>query len=222
MQFSMHTKDQTSRNLAICLASLAGFLDAVGFLSLGGLFVSFMSGNSTRLGVDTTIASSGHTAMLAMVLILLFVVGVMLGQILRHLRARLPSTSVLMLVCLLLSLAAFTAELGKPVAAMLVVAIAMGASNNIFTRKNEVSIGVTYMTGTLVRFGQGLAGWLMGDRDRHWLPYLALWAGLVVGAMLGATAYRHLDLRAIWVAVALCPVLTLVMYRQEQRYPPAS
>jgi uncharacterized membrane protein YoaK (UPF0700 family) len=31
---------------------MAGFVDAVGFLSADGYFVSFMSGNTTRLGVD--------------------------------------------------------------------------------------------------------------------------------------------------------------------------
>ncbi|WP_164153920.1 DUF1275 family protein, partial [Stenotrophomonas maltophilia] len=37
--------------IAICLAALAGFVDALAFTSLGGFFASFMSGNSTRLGV---------------------------------------------------------------------------------------------------------------------------------------------------------------------------
>ena len=36
----------------VTLASLlAGFVDAVGFIASGGLFISFMSGNSTRLGI---------------------------------------------------------------------------------------------------------------------------------------------------------------------------
>jgi len=38
--------------LACALSALAGYVDAIGFLHLGGLFVSFMSGNSTRLGVS--------------------------------------------------------------------------------------------------------------------------------------------------------------------------
>src|SRR3546814_4119801 len=33
----------------------------------------------------------------------------------------------------------------------------MGAENGVFLRDREVSIGVTYMTGTLVRVGQKLA-----------------------------------------------------------------
>lgn len=38
---------RAERGLAAGLATVAGFVDAVGFLTLGGFFVSFMSGNST-------------------------------------------------------------------------------------------------------------------------------------------------------------------------------
>ena len=64
--------------LAALLAALAGYIDAVGFLQLGGFFVSFMSGNSTRLGVGaalgdlTIVATAGG-------LIGLFVLGVIGG-----------------------------------------------------------------------------------------------------------------------------------------------
>lgn len=47
--------------LAAGLALLAGYVDAIGFLRLGGLFVSFMSGNSTRLAV----ALVGHLPLAA-------------------------------------------------------------------------------------------------------------------------------------------------------------
>src|ERR1700692_4665311 len=44
----------SSRNVALAcaLSALAGYVDGIGFLHLGGLYVSFMSGNSTRLGVS--------------------------------------------------------------------------------------------------------------------------------------------------------------------------
>ena len=48
----MDRLDRPRRMLAIGLAGLAGFVDATGFLSAGGYFTSFMSGNTTRFGVD--------------------------------------------------------------------------------------------------------------------------------------------------------------------------
>lgn len=47
----MTTHDLRTQALAAALAALAGYVDASGFLSTGGYFVSFMSGNSTRLGI---------------------------------------------------------------------------------------------------------------------------------------------------------------------------
>jgi hypothetical protein len=43
--------DRHRRRFAVALAALAGCVDAIGFLSADGYFVSFMSGNTTRLGV---------------------------------------------------------------------------------------------------------------------------------------------------------------------------
>ena len=37
--------------IGLCLTAVAGWVDAIGFLRLGGLYTSFMSGNTTHLGV---------------------------------------------------------------------------------------------------------------------------------------------------------------------------
>ena len=39
------------RTMTIVLSALAGFVDALGYLALGGFYVAFMSGNSTILGI---------------------------------------------------------------------------------------------------------------------------------------------------------------------------
>src|SRR5215468_588805 len=72
----------TSRNiiLACALSSLAGYVDGIGYLHLGGLFVSFMSGNSTRMGVSLA-AGQWRPALEAFGLIVLFVVGAAAGSL---------------------------------------------------------------------------------------------------------------------------------------------
>src|ERR1700709_1594618 len=66
--------------LACALSALAGYVDGIGFLHLGGLFVSFMSGNSTRMGVSL---AQGHwwNAAEALGLVALFVAGAAGGSL---------------------------------------------------------------------------------------------------------------------------------------------
>jgi uncharacterized membrane protein YoaK (UPF0700 family) len=66
--------------LACALSALAGYVDAIGFLHLGGLFVSFMSGNSTRMGVSLAAGEWGAAAE-AFGLIALFVAGATAGSL---------------------------------------------------------------------------------------------------------------------------------------------
>jgi uncharacterized membrane protein YoaK (UPF0700 family) len=70
----MNTLDARARKVAITLSALAGFVDALGFLELGGFFVSFMSGNTTRLGVG--VAGAMPEAWIAGGLMLTFMLGV--------------------------------------------------------------------------------------------------------------------------------------------------
>src|SRR3546814_1544674 len=92
----------------------------------------------------------------------------------------------------------------------------MGAENGVFLRDREVSIGVTYMTGTLVRVGQKLAEALLGrGRPLAWAPYLLLWLGFAGGVVLGGTTLGDRGLDALWFAAggalalaALLAVLT--------------
>jgi uncharacterized membrane protein YoaK (UPF0700 family) len=73
---------ESRRNLALActLSALAGYVDGIGFLHLGGLFVSFMSGNSTRLGVFLAAAHWSDAAQ-AIGLIALFVIGAAAGSL---------------------------------------------------------------------------------------------------------------------------------------------
>lgn len=194
---------------AAALSTLAGFADANAFVHLGGYFVSFMSGNSTRLGVG--LAAHLDAARLAGGLIAIFVLGVILGALINRRGDHTGGVRVLACVTALLSLAALLASVGTPGIAIALLATAMGAMNGVFVREGEVSIGVTYMTGTLVRMGQRLAAAFTGGNRWDWIPYALLWSGLVLGATFGALVYGWIGLQSLWLAAAFAAVLTIVL-----------
>ena len=209
----MQQLDRPRRRLATALAGLAGFVDAIGFLSAGGYFVSFMSGNSTRLGVD--LVSRFDQAALPAALIAGFVGGVVLGAVVADSSEARRKTRVLALAVGLLTLAAalqpvwHAGFLGSTV-------LAMGALNNVFRRNGEVAVGVTYMTGALVRLGQGLAARLRGRETTTRLSAGLLWLGLTGGAVAGALAFEVSQPFAPWLAAGWALILAIAAWRLER------
>src|SRR3546814_12273361 len=86
---------------AVLLAVLAGFVDAIAYISLGGFFASFMSGNTTRLGVGLATGTAAD-AWNAGALILAFLCGVVGASILpaRFARWRKPVVMISFAECL--------------------------------------------------------------------------------------------------------------------------
>lgn len=204
----MHLLNRRAQLLASGLAALAGFADAVGFLGMSGFFVSFMSGNSTRMGVG--VASEAAAAAVAGSLVAAFLAGVVLGSLVARKAGQRQMPVVLALVALSLTLGALLFRPGSaPPGSFLFVALAMGALNIAFQREGEVAFGLTYMTGTLVRIGQRLADALTGGPRWGWLPWALLWAGLVSGGILGAIAWLNFGIGALWIASAAAALLCL-------------
>ncbi len=194
--------------LAAAFAGVAGYVDAIGFLLTGGFFVSFMSGNTTRLaiGVAHGSAAFGFAAML----VALFVAGVIVGTLAGRLAGKRRHVAVLLLVTLLLTMAAVlhTSGAGRYVVGPMV--LAMGAMNTVFAEDGEVRIGLTYMTGTLVKLGKCVTTALLGGDRFGWLRYLLLWSGLLAGGVAGAVVFDQVGPSALWGAVAAMTVLTAI------------
>jgi uncharacterized membrane protein YoaK (UPF0700 family) len=209
---------ESRRNLALAcaLSALAGYVDGVGFLHLGGMFVSFMSGNSTRLGVNL---AQGHwsAAGEAIGLIALFVTGAAAGSLIVFTRSFYCQCWVLLAEASLLATAGLSYTLGVPAFAVAAMVLAMGLENAVFQVEGGAGLGLTYITGALVKVGQLAAAALTGGRRWAWLPNLLLWAALVAGAVCGASAYRWLNLSAIWFAAAMALVLGGIVFATTKR-----
>ena len=87
--------------------------------------------------------------------------------------------------------------------------LAMGALNNTFRRDGEVAVGLTYMTGALVKLGQAIAALAMGKDARGGAAYLWLWAGLAAGAVCGALAFFHVPAAAAWLATVWAAAMVI-------------
>lgn len=214
------------RLLAVVLSGTAGFVDAVGFLAVGGYFISFMSGNSTRMAVDLAEGDLAG-ASIAAVILGSFFLGAVCGAVVTRRRnlddrpAVLALVAALLVAALIVHWATAATIVGMP-ASMVVVAMSMGAMNSVFHTRGEVSLGITYMTGAVVKSAHRLVDALAGG---SWAPYrqqVSLWAALSVGGVAGAVLQVWLGVAALGVAVAvvlIALVATVGLRRREYATP---
>lgn len=174
--------DPSQQILAVGVAILAGFVDAIGFVESAGFFASFMTGNATRLAVG--LVDGQHAALVAAMIIAVFVAGVVAGSLVGACAGARRAPAVLLGVTILLGIATMLRLEGEGWSAILSLALAMGFANG----HDGSVVGVAYMNGTLVQLGQKIANVVRGEGDRRWLHHLGLWAALVGGAVLGARA----------------------------------
>jgi uncharacterized membrane protein YoaK (UPF0700 family) len=189
-----------ARVLAVLLTALAGAVDAIGYMALGGYFVAFMSGNSTLLALGVA-AQADHRIELAGGLVAAFVAGVVLGALLHRLGGW-RATWVLLLVAALLVAAWAAHRAGAAMPAAFLMALAMGAENTAFQTRAQGGVALTYLTGTIVRLGQRIADALTGGSWAAVWPEAVLWVAMVGGAVLGAFGYARAGTTALLGAAA--------------------
>ncbi len=202
--------------MATGFAAMAGMVDAIGFLASGGFFLSFMSGNSTRLSIG--LAEGSPYVFMVGALIISFVGGVVWGSLTgngKNTAVNKRQAMILVGISALLFAAPILADFGWLLPAICVATFCMGAENTLYEREGSVSFGLTYMTGALVKIGQGLATTLRGGSKTAWLPYLFLWAGLISGAVIGALVFGIYGIYSLWIPAALASLFAVTLLRAK-------
>ena len=215
----MNRLDRNARLLAVSFAAMAGMVDAIGFLASGGFFLSFMSGNSTRLSVGLVDAAP-YVGMVA-ALLTSFVTGVVAGSLIGRKNMLSPSRRqafILIIISLLLFAAPLIADFGFLLIGLCFAAFCMGLENTLFEREGSVSFGLTYMTGALVKIGQGLATMISGGPRLEWMPYLLLWLGLIIGAAVGALMFGIFGYNSLLLPAAYAGIFALVLLAPHNRF----
>ncbi|HEY0181570.1 MAG TPA: YoaK family protein [Rhodopila sp.] len=209
------TKNDGAFGLALLLAGLAGWVDAAGLAGSGGLFLSFMSGNTTDLAASLVHQEWPKAALIGAV-IALFVAGVAAGELLEPLGGRFGPSLVLGVEAAALACGAALHWPGLVVPPSMVpyvpcpLVFAMGLQNATMHRAGGIGIGLTYVTGTLVQIGRALADIVgrKGGGDRV-VAYGAVWLSLAFGSGCGVLALSLSPLAALSAAAGVALLLAV-------------
>lgn len=191
-------------SLGAGMAFLAGATDVYGLARLHDIFVSFMSGNTIALG---TAMAQGDWLRAGAIggVIAMFVTGAALGSVLGILTGRAHRPAVAGAVTLILAV-----PLVWPSTEVLAFVIAMGALNASMNKVGSVAISVTYVTGALVKFGQGVGHALCGkSTNMGWVWQLPMWLSLIAGVIAANWARSRLATGAEWPLPLLALVVTI-------------
>ncbi|MCV7199229.1 YoaK family protein [Mycobacterium angelicum] len=210
--------------LSWVLAGLAGVLGATAFTHSAGYFVTFMTGNAQRavLGVFRDDVWLSITASL---LILCFLAGVVVASVCRrHFWVAHPhGPTVLTTFCLVFATALDIVVGGWEESLLdfvpiLFVVFGIGSLNTSFVKDGEVSVPLSYVTGTLVKMGQGIERHIAGGRIEDWLGYFLLYASFTLGAVAGgAISLVVSGSQMLAVAAIVCAVTTGYTYLHADR-----
>jgi uncharacterized membrane protein YoaK (UPF0700 family) len=226
--------------VAFPLAGVGGFVDAVGFLTLAGLFVAHMSGNTIRLGV---FVGDGDWSLAAarLVPIIAFTVGVAGGialiEALRRRSAPAPAARVLSIEAGLLAFmlvgqavldgGSATAGSWDYYLLAVIAVLTMGLQNAALRRVAGVPVHTTFVTGMLTHIAEETVnGWYAWrDARRGGIPgredaartasrrarlHGGVWLSYVTGGVLGALLALQWDLWVLAVPRAALIVLIAV------------
>jgi uncharacterized membrane protein YoaK (UPF0700 family) len=177
---------------AALLAGIAGYVDAICYLRLGGAFAANMTGNLVEVGLAAA-QGQWRLAIWCALLLVAFVAGVLAARLV--LRTH-HSARISLLLEAAIILVAASGHLG--VMAVPVLAAAMALQNEAVTH-GIVALNVGFITGDLQRVGERLISGAPGEprkRDTQVPLLLTILVFYAVGAAIGALA-------AVWGATAL-------------------
>jgi uncharacterized membrane protein YoaK (UPF0700 family) len=187
--------------VAVLLAGLTGFVDAIAFDRFLGVFVANQSGNAVFLGMAIG-GSSVSTVWRPATAMVGFALGIVLGQLVRQ---RVPHRRLgaWLLACelaLFVIVIAITGPIdrvhliggGEGVLLIVLTSMAMGVQTEVISHVAGTAVATTYQTGAIARMGEAVSRVLSRTarlrEERELAVLLAVLAAYVGGAALGAAS----------------------------------
>jgi uncharacterized membrane protein YoaK (UPF0700 family) len=187
--------------IALLLAAITGFVDAVAYSRFLGVFPANQSGNAVFLGMALG-GSAASTVWRPATSMAGFALGIVVGQTLRR-RIRGPRLGAWLLVCELVLFVAVLSITGpldsvqviggfEGFVLIVLAATAMGVQTEVIRHVAGTAVATTYQTGAIAHMGEAISRVLSRTnrlREERELAVLLLVLGAYVGgAAVGAAA----------------------------------
>lgn len=193
--------------LAAMLAALAGFVDAIGFLAFGHVFLASPDASATVVGAS--LQGGYRLALFAGAMVLSFLGGVVLMTLISYRITRFRRTVVLLVTALALAAAYGAVSAGIEFAPAILLAMAIGAAHCIFKRDNPELQEAMSPSAQIARFGEALAGGRAGANQRQIGLHASFWLAFLIGGLAGASAWLAVEGSALMLAASIAGLLTL-------------
>lgn len=200
----------------VCLGLVGGYLNAIGFIDLGGLYPAAMTGNTTQLGVAIVKFEWMRVFLIGSTVFCFFMGGILSSYLQR---AIVHPSLELVLMIVVVSAAQFVRMVtNDPVPWELpLLACGMAMQGETLSRFSGSSIQTIVVTNTLLKFADALVGrYLRYDKARRTslvdviVPGSA-WTAYLIGAGSGVVASMFLQY-ALLPAIVLLGALSLDVY----------
>ncbi|MEL0622419.1 YoaK family protein [Marinomonas arenicola] len=208
---------------AFILAFVAGFINAIGLISLDHQAISHLSGTVTLLGASFLDGSLQGTANLAGVL-LSFLFGASLSGVLLHshtLKLGHHYGLALTIEGVLILWAIYLFSAGSYYGCYAASA-ACGVQNALATKYSGAIVRTTHMTGIFtdlgIMFGSALRGETFDKRKS--ILFLLIISGFICGGTLGTYLFNLYLFDALFIPASICFILAFVYTLYSKRHQP--
>jgi uncharacterized membrane protein YoaK (UPF0700 family) len=202
----------TRARRVLVLGVVAGYVDALGFIVLNGVYAAAMTGNTTQLGILLVRGEWSHLSAVGAT-VAAFLIGALLSSFIRRRIRRYPLELALMAALVLLVQAIRLCAPHAVTLELLLLAAAMGMQGQIIARIGVASMQTIVVTGNLLKFADGFVARYAArgganERDGEVttsdivLPACA-WVAYTLGAASGAFASARLEAPFVVPAVLL-------------------
>ena len=190
----------------VLLALNAGFINAIGLLSLFNLAVSHVTGSTSNLGTAIARGDRAHAASMTLVIVSYFTGNVISGFLVNDEKLN-PGHrrryGLVLLVQAILLVAAIWFFKHERILANYAMAVACGLQNGMATRYSGATVRTSHMTGIVTDLGILFGQRMRGKSVSLWRVQLlsALFAAFLCGGILAGIVFQSWGYRALWISV---------------------